>query len=376
MALVLPGELLHVGYAAAVRDFLLRSFSELTLISFEEKIFPGALEEVVLVLGIKEQGDGRLRVLRLNSLRDLQRPPEQLLAERRTTAVQPGQRWLTALLEEESVATALGIIQRAQFVRLGELGRVDIGAVTGANDFFVLSRAEAQLHGLPEAVLLPAVSKAVHIPGARFTRRDWELMGTKGDPVFLLTVEQASVTEAVARYLATGEAQGLAKRYKCRTRTPWYKVPYVRRPDLFLTYMSHISPRLVVNELRATHTNTVHGIFLTDPLLAEPLAAAFLNSATLLSAEIEGRSYGGGVLKLEPGEAVRVFVPRLTPKMVEALRTSLPKVDLLVREGKVEEASLVVDRIVLRNFRREEREAVRSLLSSLRARRFTRGKTS
>lgn len=378
MALVLPGELLHVGYAAAVRDFLLRQFAELTLISFEEKVFPGALEEVVLVLGIKGEGDGRLRVLRLNSLRDLQRGPEVLLDERRASSVKPGQRWLTTLLEEESVASALDIIQHADFMRLGEFGRVDIGVVTGANDFFVLSRAEAQFHGLTETVLLPAVSKASHIQGTRFTRRDWEFMGTNGDPVYLLVADPHSLTDkAVARYIATGEEKGLSKRYKCRTREPWYRVPYVRKPDLFLTYMSHVAPRLVVNELRATHTNTLHGVFLSDPLLAEPLAAAFLSSATLLSVEIEGRSYGGGVLKLEPGEAVRVLVPRLTPTLIEKLRTELPKVDQAVRDGRIEEASAMVDRIVLgKGFRREKREKVRSMLAALRSRRFTRGKTS
>jgi hypothetical protein len=203
-------------------------------------------------------------------------------------------------------------------------------------------------------------------------------MGTKGDPAYLLVADPHSLTDkAVAQYIALGETQGLPKRYKCRTREPWYKVPYVRKPDLFLTYMSHVAPRLVVNELRATHTNTIHGVFLSDPLLAEPLAAAFLNSATLLSVEIEGRSYGGGVLKLEPGEAVRVRVPRLTPMHIEKLRGELPKIDQAVREGRVDEASAMVDRIVLgKGFRREERETVRSVLAALRARRFTRGKTS
>jgi adenine-specific DNA methylase len=154
-------------------------------------------------------------------------------------------------------------------------------------------------------------------------------------------------------------------------------VPYVRKPELFLTYMSHIAPRLVVNEAGATHTNTVHGVFLSDPLLAEPLAAAFLNSATLLSCELEGRSYGGGVLKLEPGEAVRVLIPKLTPRVREQLVQNLSKIDGLVRAGQIDDASVLVDRIVLgKNFARAELEEVRSVLSSLRSRRMSRNRTS
>jgi hypothetical protein len=141
--------------------------------------------------------------------------------------------------------------------------------------------------------------------------------------------------------------------------------------------MSHIAPRLVVNEAGATNTNTVHGIFLSDPLLAEPLAAGFLNSATLLSCEIEGRSYGGGVLKLEPGEATRVLVPRFTPRVSEQLTANLSKIDDLVRQGFIDDASVLVDRIVLgKKFTRADLEQVRSVVSSLRARRLSRARTS
>lgn len=46
MALVLPGELLHVGYAAAVREFLLRTFTNLTIVTFEDKVFLGHLKRL------------------------------------------------------------------------------------------------------------------------------------------------------------------------------------------------------------------------------------------------------------------------------------------------------------------------------------------
>lgn len=39
------------------------------------------------------------------------------------------------------------------------------------------------------------------------------------------------------------------------------------------------------------------------------LVAVFHNSLTLLSAEIEGRSFGGGVLELVPSEISRLLIP-------------------------------------------------------------------
>lgn len=375
LAMVLPGELLHVGYAAAVRTFLLQNFEDLHVIAFEENVFPGALEEVVIVLGTRGVGDGKLRVQRLRTLEDLAPGPDVILRKSRQCAVAPGQRWLTALFEEESLSDILDVVLQARFRPLGELGRVDIGAVTGANDFFILTESQVTENQIPSPVLLPVVSKAAHIQGALFTAADWKNQVQEGHPAYLLVTDKESASGPVARYIKKGEAAGLQNRYKCRTRDPWYRVPYVRRPDLFLTYMNHVLPRLAVNHAKATNSNTLHGIFLSDPLLAEPLAAAFLNSATLMSVEIEGRSYGGGVLKLEPGEATRILFPAISTATAEKLRSALPKIDRLLRDGQTDEASAAVDTLIFgRRFPRRELERVRSALASLRARRLTRGK--
>ncbi|MCK6593172.1 MAG: hypothetical protein L6Q76_36920, partial [Polyangiaceae bacterium] len=293
----------------------------------------------------------------------------------RITTPPPGERWLTALLEEEAVSGSLDALERAGFKTLGDLGRVDIGAVTGANEFFVMSRKEAMESGLPASVLMPVISKAAHVQGARFTEAEWKERLAAGEPMFMLVAGEADARGSVARYIKKGEEMGLPARYKCRTRKPWYAVPYVRTPDLFLTYMSHVAPRLVVNDARATNTNTVHGVFLADPSLAAPLAAAFLCSATLLSAEIQGRSYGGGVLKMEPREALRLRVPDLSPRLVKLLTAALPEVDALVRSQRIDEASAAVDRIVLGDVMSErEVSSIRASLTSLRTRRMVRGR--
>src|SRR3954470_10423654 len=46
LALVLPAALLSVNYAAQVRRFLLQRFASVQIIAFEERVFPGVMEEV------------------------------------------------------------------------------------------------------------------------------------------------------------------------------------------------------------------------------------------------------------------------------------------------------------------------------------------
>jgi hypothetical protein len=75
--------------------------------------------------------------------------------------------------------------------------------------------------------------------------------------------------------------------------------------------MGSTPPQLIVNDAGATCTNAVHRLQKLDTTKASIRAIAAGSWTTLytLSAELAGRSYGGGVLKLEPGGAARTQLP-------------------------------------------------------------------
>jgi hypothetical protein len=128
----------------------------------------------------------------------------------------------------------------------------------------------------------------------------------------------------------------------------------------------------VRNEAQVLQTNTIHGVYLTAQLDAAALAVAFYNSLTLLTAELVGRSYGGGVLKLEPTEAGALILPPI-PKTLSGL---LREVDALVRARKLEAVLDLVDPIVLGEglgLSTTQIRAFRDGGGRLRARRRSRG---
>lgn len=86
-------------------------------------------------------------------------------------------------------------------------------------------------------------------------------------------------------------------------------MPDVRVPEFFLAYMSGIAPSLVRNEAGATCTNALHAVHLRDARVGPGLLDAWGSTYVRLSCEIEGHALGGGMLKLEPGEAARVVLP-------------------------------------------------------------------
>jgi hypothetical protein len=104
-----------------------------------------------------------------------------------------------------------------------------------------------------------------------------------------------------------------------------------------------------------------------------PLLA--LNSVTLLGAEVFGRSYGGGVLKMEPREAASLPVP--APAALDAAwRVLAPErahLDNQLRDGRWTTVLARVDEVLLREtlkFDGSEVERLHEAARALRERRI------
>jgi adenine-specific DNA-methyltransferase len=373
LAFVLPAELLHAQYARPVRRFLLEYFSTVTVVAFDERVFPGALTEVVLLLA--ERGGSPARGIHVVNVRNLAALPEPTLLSRRAHIRQASGRDWSALLAPEDATIVLDqLLGTDQFVRLGNIAEVDVGCVTGDNDFFTLSKNELAVAQIPEAFVVPAVMKARDVVGVRYTRQDHAAALDAGRKGFLLVipdrVEEAKLPQQLRDYLGRGRRLGVHEGYKCRVRRRWYSVPSTGVPAAFLTYMSNATPRLVVNDCGAWSTNTVHGLRSTPTNVAW-LAASFVNTVTLFSAELAGRSYGGGVLKLEPTEAEHLIVP--APRLPPAKLAQLVKQnDALLRAGGLDELRKRNDELLWT--RGDERlQLLARLYLKLRARRQARG---
>lgn len=78
LALVLPAELLSVNYAAEIRRFLLKRFSTVRLVLFEELVFPGVLEEVVLLLAEGNGGADHFEVFQAKDAAELSNPTSRV----------------------------------------------------------------------------------------------------------------------------------------------------------------------------------------------------------------------------------------------------------------------------------------------------------
>ncbi len=377
LGLVLPAELLTVNYAGPVRRFLMERFAHVRLVLFEERVFPGVMEEVVLLLA---EGSGPTDHFSLCQVADDAHLSE--LNPRLFFPTDQGGKWTPALLPSDAVEPYARLTGGDGFAELQEWGATDLGIVTGNNGFFTLTVAQATELGLKEHELLAISPRGSrHLRGLNFTDKAWREMARIGSRVYLFSPSAESPSPAALAYIAQGEAAGVEKAYKCRMRSPWWRVPLVRRPDLFLTYMNHDAPRLVANRARVRALNSVHGLSLKTgrrQLGMDLLPIASLNSVTLLGAELVGRSYGGGILKVEPKEADVLPVPSstLVEKAADELRALRPQLAQHLRNSDILAVAKAVDRVLFRHLDagRSDAQALRAAREELFSRRATRSR--
>ena len=358
LAMVLPIEIGYAGYALPVLAHLAKTFSRVTFLTFRKRLFPNLSEDTLLMLA-EVKGSGPAEFF----WRDLAGPSalEDLLGQsdydmpsvRRLDgeALAEGRQRLTeCFVPRKALELYRRLTDLAAVKRLGQLADVGIGYVTGANDFFHLDPESAKRWHIPVGYLRPAVRRGRAFLGLRFTNMDWREACANGDAGYLLLVESDSaLPKSLANYLKIGEEKGIPAAYKCRARSPWYRVPHVYLPDAFLSYMSGFMPRLVANDAEAVAPNTLHivRLFADSSVTNDALAALWQTSLTRLSAEIEGHAMGGGMLKLEPTEAQRVALAALG-KPNGKLRQLAAELDDLLRMGRDEAVLERADRAMLK----------------------------
>lgn len=351
LAMVVPAELLSVGYAEPVRQWLHRRFGAVKLVVFERLQFADALENVVLVLAKGSGGCDAFSLFYVTDADDLLR-------------IQPFDEWAVSV-EGTGKWTELFLangqrqlyrrLVKDHFVRLADYGSPELGTVTGANSYFTLTEATRLEYGLviDRDVIPTCPPGSRHLQAVSFTDRDWRELRDAGERVWMLQPEAEDTHDGLRAYLERGVKEGVPLAYKCQVRANWWRPPAVSPPDLFFTYMSHRFPRLVTNRAKVTFVNSMHGIRLRPdaPRIArEALPLMALNSVTLLGAEIEGRSYGGGLLKMEPREAASLPMPSpdLLAKAWDVLRHDRAKLDRQLREGRWTNVVASVDDALLR----------------------------
>lgn len=311
LLMILPSEWLETRYGSAIKAAMLERCSSIRLLLFDSRtqVFDDAMTTSV-ILQLKFGGSTRAL--------DLTVVDDQLGAgQRRATVMLPptggeSANWLTL------ASNALNPARRSQLagnatIELGEVFEIHRGQVTGKNNVWIATPQTESL--VPKQFLYPCVTDAREIlaleegvlASSHSLRKVIDLPRD-------LAVAESRDRELIESFLRWAQRAGAADGYIARHRRPWWKVGLKSPPAVIMTYMARRAPRFAVNQAGARLINIAHGLYPRGELTVSQLHAIvrWLNTNALGR---NGRTYAGGLIKLEPGDAARIRIPE--PRTLE-----------------------------------------------------------
>ena len=369
IGMVIPAELFQVDYASEARCFLSEFFDSLTIITFRELVFKDIQQEIVILLGERESAEKGIRVIELQNTDDLCNVG--YIAEVKELD-HNNEKWVKYYLSNKELHLLRHLNHDSRITPTTELFEVNVGLVSGENDFFVINKDTVDQNNLINCVL-PIVSKAEQSKGLLFSKANFDDVAMNNRRVFLFSPENKpfeELSDAERLYIECGEKKEFHKNYKCRIRKRWYIVPETWYPEAFFVRQANLYPRIILNEANVTVTDTLHKVRFNYGIDRKAVTLAFINAYTLALSETIGRSYGGGVLTFEPGEVRKLRIP-----MIGAEQLDLYQMDVWQRSGQIEQLLAYTDSILLRQglgLSENEIEILHGIWCKLRDRRMNR----
>jgi adenine-specific DNA-methyltransferase len=379
-AWLLPGSVVHADYAKELLHLLSRRFERVVVIFVNERFFKsnGTQESTQVLLADNFEKSSRSPKVEIKTARNMEQCGKFLRSwDSESWRGKPlNGRVSRTLLRSNQLRAFEDFVSNTCCRKLKDLARVKIGIVTGANRFFVISEETAAACGLPSEVIRPILAKFDVAKGLRLTPGNFKESRQKGERCLLLDSAVAPDNSKVKVYLRKFPKAVRDRNVTFLKRRVWHQPDDCNTPDAFLRYMHHVGPRIAFNDAAVNSTNTVHRVYFRAGIsrtTRQIVAIALCTTFSQLSAEIEGRAYGGGVLKHEPNEAMNIQMLISKSPNAADVRRAFRRLHELLKAGRVHEANALADTKIARwagiNDAKGANDSMRAALLRLRARR-------
>lgn len=226
LAMVVPAEIIHVLHAQSLRSYLGKECRRLVIVDPEELWFDGTLQGAVLLLAEKRrdeadkaEGLGMYEVKNREFLRV--KPAKIFAAPQSINGKTVAGKWTRALLDKETRDLFDELSGHKEVHRFSDIADVDVGIVTGANKFFLVTDDVVAEHGL-ERWAHPMFGRSEHCPGVIYDDKQHAANAERGNPTNFLWFPDNAPFGTKSR----GRISRRAKRIRC---TPATSAAFARR---------------------------------------------------------------------------------------------------------------------------------------------------
>lgn len=376
IAFVIPAEILQVAYAEDLRFYLSENLANITLLTFRDLVFPDIEQEIVVFIGEKNTDQKGIRIVEFKNLDDLNiEKTKQTEFQALSNVHEKWTKYFTSKRENDLI---FSIRNDNRFQKLSDCALINVGVTTGNNKYFSVDKTTAQKYDL-ESISLPLIGRSSHANSIYFNHSDWKENVEDGKAALLVNFPENSFdsySEKQKEYIELGEKKGLNTGYKCSIRENWYQIPSIWIPDAFFLRRNNLYPKFVLNCCNAISTDTMHRIKFNEGVEPERIVLSYYNSISFAFTEICGRSYGGGVLEILPGEVGNIYVPKLDSIPIKKVRKVLGEIDGIIRNNEdIEKVLNLVDEEILVTeigLKKTLCKSARTIWKKLQARRLSR----
>jgi hypothetical protein len=313
---LIPSEIFEVNYGQAIRQYLLDKVDLVRIHFFEQsnvKFDDALVSSCVVVFRHGEKSSNKVEI----SCGDSMLKPSVITRISREELASKN-KWSKRMAIKDIPDRSL--VGKKSFM-LGDFFEVKRGIATGDNNFFILEKSMAQSLEIPKKYLrniLPSsryiLNGTVDLDEDGFLKTEKKLVMLDID-LPLLQIQQ--LYPKLFDYLQRGIVAGVDKKYLTSRRKPWYSQEKRQPPDYFIRYMtrergnSGAKSLMIVNQAGAVATNSYLLLYRKKQTTLE----SQLYRGEILVGLIErlsenlshlGRTYGGGLVKFEPGELKKV----------------------------------------------------------------------
>jgi hypothetical protein len=191
-------------------------------------------------------------------------------------------------------------------VRLGDLFKISRGQVTGCNDVWIATKENESL--IPKRYLVPCVTDAMEIIRTDGVLCDSSRLRKVIDLPANLGELSPLERKPVDQFLLIAKRAGAADSYIAKHRKPWWRVGLKPAPPIIMSYMGRRPPVFARNACAARILNIAHGLIPERPLTV-PFQDALVEWLNKNVRPTTGRTYGGGMIKFEPSDAMAIPLP-------------------------------------------------------------------